>query len=133
MKSIVILLILGQVLSSCFTNKNLTKHEPITHDLLTKLKPGRKYTFQLKLGVKQVVKVTQVKDSIITGLIYEKNDKGKKTWSDYSVTFDSVEKDVAKISVLKLNPFLTSAAIVVSVYCTLYIFALAYIDAYGAL
>ncbi|HET6539163.1 MAG TPA: hypothetical protein VFG46_01705 [Chryseolinea sp.] len=69
MKTTAILLILVQVLSSCITYKNLTKRETITQDFLTHLKTDRKYVFELKIGIKQFVKVTQIKDNIVTGLI----------------------------------------------------------------
>jgi hypothetical protein len=110
MKLILILFLLVHLLSSCVTYKNLTKHETITHELLAGLKPDRKYIFELKNGVRQIVKVTEVKDDIITGLMLDKNGVGKK-WIDYSATFDSMQTGVAKISVSKVNPYVTGAGI----------------------
>jgi hypothetical protein len=112
MKLIALLFLLVHVLSSCVTYKNLTKHETITHEFLAGLKPDKKYIFELKNGVRQVVKVTQVKDNIITGLMLDKTGDGKK-WIDYSATFDSMEKGVVKISVKKINPYLTGAGVLV--------------------
>ena len=59
-----------------------------------------------------MVKVTQVKDNVITGLVLDKNGNGKK-WIDFSATFDSMQKGVVKISVRKINPYLTSAGVLV--------------------
>jgi hypothetical protein len=112
MKTTAILLILVQVLSSCITYKNLTKREAITYDFLTHMKTDKKYVFELKIGIKQFVKVTSVKDNIVTGLIFEEGSKGKKTWNPYSATFDSMQNNVAKISILKFNPYLTGAIVV---------------------
>jgi hypothetical protein len=113
MKSLPILFLLALITSSCFTTKNLTKHEAITHDFLASLKPGKKYVFELKIGTRQYVRIKQVTDEIISGQIYEKNNDGKKVWSDYSETFENMEKNVSKISVIKLNPYLTTASITV--------------------
>ena len=112
MKTTAILLILVQVLSSCITYKKLTKRETITQDFLTHLKTDRKYVFELKIGIKQFVKVTQIKDNIVTGLIFEVGSNGKKKWNPYSATFDSMQSNVAKISILKFNPYLTGAIVV---------------------
>ena len=112
MKTTAILLILVQVLSSCITYKNLTKRETITQDFLTHLKTDRKYVFELKIGIKQFVKVTQIKDNIVTGLIFEEGSNGKKKRNPYSATFDSMQNNVAKISILKFNPYLTGAIVV---------------------
>jgi len=117
MKSKAILFLVVHVLSSCVTYKNLTKHETITHEFLADLKPEKKYIFELKNGVKQIVKVTQVKDSIITGLILDHSGNGKK-WTDYSATFDSMQEGVAKISVSKVNPYVTGAGIFVVALAT---------------
>ena len=57
MKSIAILLLLVHLSSSCVAYKNLTKRETITHDFLTHMKTDRKYIFELKIGIKQFVKV----------------------------------------------------------------------------
>ena len=118
MKTTAIFLVLVQVLSSCMTYKNLTKREAITHDFLTHMKTDRKYIFELKIGVKQFVKVTQVKDNMVTGRILDKDSNGKKEWSDYSVTFDSMQKDVAKISMLKFNPLPIGAVVLVVLVVT---------------
>ena len=91
MKSIALLCLLVHGLTSCVTYKNLTKNETITHELLADLKPDKKYIFELRNGIRQVVKVTQVKDNIITGLMLDKNGNGAN-WIDYSATFDSMQK-----------------------------------------
>ena len=110
MKSIGISLLAALVLSSCVTYKNLTKHEAITHEFLADLQEDKKYIFELNNGTRQIVKVTKVKDNIVTGLIYYKHSDGKQ-WTDYSATFDSIQNGVTKISVSKVNPYLTGAAV----------------------
>ena len=118
MKLTAVLLILVHVLSSCMTYKNLTKRETITHDFLTNMKTDRKYIFELKIGIKQFVKVTQIKDNIVTGRILGKDSNGKKEWTDYSATFDSMQNNVAKISMLKFNPLPIGAVVVVVLVVT---------------
>ena len=118
MKSLPILFLLALITSSCYTTKNLTKHEAITHDFLAGLKPGKKYVFELKIGIKQYVRIKQVSDEVISGEIYEENNDGKKIWTDYSATFESMEKNVSKISVIKINPYLTTAGITVATVVT---------------
>ncbi len=126
MKSLVILFLVALITSSCFTAKNLTKHEAITHDLLAGLKPGKKYIFELKIGITQFVRVKHVKDDIISGQILAKNNEGKKVWSEFSETFENMEKNVTKISIIKMNPYLTAASItvvtVVTTFCLLIYF-----------
>ena len=126
MKLLAILFLLALIASSCVTSKNLTKHEAVTHDLLAGLEPGKKYVFELKIGTEQIVRVKHVKDDIISGQILAKNNEGKKVWSDFSETFENMEKNVAKISVIKVNPYLTAASItvvtVVTTFCLLIYF-----------
>jgi hypothetical protein len=110
MKSFSVRVLLVIVFSSCVTYKNLTKREAITHELLAGLKEDEKYIFELRNGTRQVVKVVQVKDSVITGLFLDKNGTGKN-WNDYSATFDTMQREVVKISMAKFNPYVTGAGI----------------------
>ena len=115
MKSLAILFLLVQIASSCIAPKNLTKHSAVTRDLLAGLEPGKKYLFELKIGTKQLVRIKHVKDNVISGQIYLKNNAGKKVWSEFSASFEDMQNHVAKISVYKLNPYLTAAGITVAV------------------
>jgi len=114
MKPLVILVLLAQLLSSCFTYKSLTKKEPVTLDFISKLKPGKKYKFELKTGQTLVVHVVTIDTENITGYIYRRSG-GKTTKESYSETFQSIEQNVAKISVRKFNPYLTTVSIVVPI------------------
>jgi 3-hydroxymyristoyl/3-hydroxydecanoyl-(acyl carrier protein) dehydratase len=107
-----ILLLLTQI-TSCIAPKNLTKRDAITHDFLAGLKPGKKYLFELKVGIKQIVRITQIKDDRFTGQVYAENSDGRKVWNDYSETFE-----VAKISIYKFNPYLSAAAVMTVVIGT---------------
>ena len=61
------------------------------------------------------MRIKHVKDNVISGQIYLKNNAGKKVWSEFSASFEDMQNDVAKISVYKLNPYLTAAGITVAV------------------
>jgi hypothetical protein len=106
MKHFILLISILFLLSSCFTYKNVTKKEAITHDFLSKLEPGKKYAFRLRTGLTLFIRVTRVEDDRVVGYYYE-----KKTKNDFSVSFQEIERDVAKISILKLNPYLTGTSI----------------------
>jgi hypothetical protein len=82
------------------------------------LKPGKKYLFELKVGIKQIVRITQIKDDRFTGQVYAENSDGRKVWNDYSETFENIEKQVAKISIYKFNPYLSAAAVMTVVIGT---------------
>jgi len=114
-KLLLILVLLAQLLSSCFTYKSPTKKEPVTLDFISKLKPGERYKFELKTGQTLVIHILTVSTETITGYIYRHDGKGKVTKNDYSDTLQSVEKNVAKISVLKFNPYLTIVSIAVPI------------------
>jgi len=118
MKTWVMMFLLAQITSSCIAPKNLTKHKAITREFLASLKPGKRYLFELKIGIKQVVKIGQVKGDRFTAQIYGKNTEGEKVWSDYSETFENLQKNVAKISIYKVNPYWTIVAITMGVVIT---------------
>jgi len=118
MKTWIILLLIAQITSSCIAPKNLTKHKAITREFLAGLKPGKRYLFELKIGIKQVVKIEQINDDGFVAQIYGKNSDGKKVWSDYSETFETLQKNVAKISIYKVNPYWTIIAVVMGVVVT---------------
>ena len=115
MKQLVILVLLVQLLPSCITYRNLTKNEPITYDLLSKLEPGKKYKFELKVknSLPQIIYVTGVDSETITGYFYQKSVNGKRAKINYSETFEKIQLSTSKISVAKHNPLLTTTAILV--------------------
>ena len=114
MKSLLLLALLASPLSSCFTYKSLTKKEPITHDFLSKLEPERRYRFDLKTGETLIIHILTIKGENITRYVY-RHSKSKMNKSDYSDTFQNIEANVAKISVLKFNPYLLTVCIAVPV------------------
>ena len=48
-KTLAMVVMLAQLLSSCYSSKNLNKgDEPFTDDFLSKIEPGKRYEFKLK-------------------------------------------------------------------------------------
>lgn len=112
--TIVMMVMLTELLSSCYLSKNLNKEKkPFTDEFLSRLEPGKRYEFKLKTGQKQTVYLTGVDNQTISGFYFVENGKGKKTKSDYSASFQSMQENVAEIHVRKFSPVLTIAAIVV--------------------
>jgi len=130
MKQLVVMVLLAQLLFSCKSYQSITKTEKINKDFLSRLEPGKKYMFELRSGLRPIVEVMHVAHDTITGNIYQDDASGKRTKSSYSGSFESIEKDVVKISVRKNNPYLTTAAIVVGAASVTFL-ALAFAVAYG--
>ena len=106
------MVMLTELLSSCYSSKNLNKEKkPFTEDFLSKLEPGKRYEFKLKTGQTQTVYLNSVDNQTISGFYFAPNGKGKKTKSDYSTSFKSVQENVTEILERKFNPFLTIVAI----------------------
>jgi len=113
-RTLVMMVMLTELLSSCYTSKNLNKEKkPITEDFLSKLEPGKRYEFKLKTGQTQTVYLSSVDNQTISGFYFTANDKGKKTKSDYSTSFKSIQENVVEIHVRKFSTVLTIAAFVV--------------------
>jgi len=112
--TIVMMVTLTGLLSSCYTSKNLNKEKkPLSDEFLSKLEPGKRYEFMLKTGQKQTVYVSSVENQTISGIYFVENDKGKKTKSDYSTSYKTIQENVTEIHVRKFNAFFTIVAIVV--------------------
>ena len=95
-KKLVMLVLLTQLLSSCYSSKKLNRRdEPITSDFLSRLEPGKRYEFKLYTGEKQTIYVTSVEDRTITGYV-AKRTKGKTAKSKYSASFKSVQDSVGQ-------------------------------------
>jgi len=147
--TLIMLVLVTPLLSSCFSYKNLTKKkEPITHDLLAKLKPGKKYKFELKLGETQKIYISDITGETVTGYLYQEGKKVtnrnsqsvssitgqieyqelyvKETKSNYSDNFENITRNVAKISRRKFNPFKTAALIILPAAAIIGYSAIAY-------
>ncbi len=132
---LLLVVLIAPLLSSCFSYKNLTKNEPVTSDLLSKLKPGKKYKFELAIGEIQKIYISNVTVDRITGYLYREGkyttnrntqsvntvsgqidfEKGyvKETRSNYSDSFENITKNVTCISRRKFDPMKTTALVVV--------------------
>ena len=122
--TLVMMVMLTELLSSCYSSKNLNKEKkPFTDEFLSKLEPGKRYEFKLKTGQKQTVYVTSVDNQTISGFYSAPNGKGKKTKSEYSASFESIQENVAEIHLRKFSPALTVAACVVPTALFLFIIA----------
>jgi hypothetical protein len=131
---LLLVVLVAPLLSSCFSYKNLTKKEPITYDLLSKLKPGKKYKFELAIRQTQKIYISEVTGDRITGYLYNEGkyktnrhiqsvntisgqieyqkDYVKETRSNYSDNFENITKNVTRISRRKFDPLKTTALIV---------------------
>jgi hypothetical protein len=113
-RTLVMMIMLTVLLSSRYLSKNLNKEKkPLTEEFLSKLEPGKKYEFGLKTGQKQNVYLSSVDNQTISGFYFVKNAKGKKTKSEYSASYKSIQENVTEIYVRKFSPLLTIAACVV--------------------
>jgi len=57
--TMVVLVPLASLLSSCYSYKNITRKEAITKEFLSKLEPGKKYKFELMIGETQTIYITK--------------------------------------------------------------------------
>ena len=114
LRTLVMMVMLAELLSSCYSSKNLNKEKkPFTDEFLSQLEPGKRYEFKLKTGQKQTVYLSSVDNQAISGFYFAQNGKGKKIKSDYSTSFRSIQENVTEIHVRKFSPILTIAACVV--------------------
>jgi len=123
-KPVLGVVLLSLLLSSCYSYKNITKKEPITKELLSELKPGKKYEFELMIGVTQSIYITAIHGETITGYFYQNtksiNNRDNPSESTgeavtktiYTDNFSNIIKNVAKISQRKINPILISALVI---------------------
>lgn len=146
--TLIMFVLVTSLFSSCFSYKNLTKKEPITHDLLARLKPGKKYKFELKIGETQKIYINHVTGETISGYLYQegklvtnRNRQSvssitgqieyqevyvKETKSNYSDNFENITRNVAKISRRKFDPFKTAALIILPAAAIIGYSAIAY-------
>jgi len=92
------------LLLSCASHKEHSNAEPITHEFLSKLESGKKYTFELKSGQTQKVGVTKIEDETISGYVLYEGTDGKTIRTSYSSSFESIERNVARITERKTDP-----------------------------
>jgi len=96
------------LLLSCTAYRSVTRNQPITGELLSSLKTGKRYAFKLKLGETQFIKVTSVVDERVTGYLLVKDEHGKTIETNYSDRFENIENNVASISVSEVQWGITS-------------------------
>ena len=144
-----ILVLLTFMLSSCYSYKSISRREPITREFLSKLEPGKKYEFELMIGETQTIYITAITGETIYGVLYQDGkivkDKStssvsavtgqieqldvyvKTTQINYSDSFENVMKNVAKISVRKVDPVKIAALIIVPSAVMVGVWALAHL------
>jgi hypothetical protein len=120
---LLILSLLAFLLSSCHSYKNLTVKKAITRDFLLSLEPGRRYAFELKNGEKRYIDITIVANETVIGFIHQRRAKRRSNTIMYTSSFADIEREVAKISIWKVNPFTTTVTCIAAAYATLYIVA----------
>lgn len=100
------------VLSSCFAPKNLNKeNKPFTDDILSKIKPGKRYKFELKTGPSQTVTLPVLTIKLLPGFTTRNKGKGRKGLKViFQPVLKNIQEGVAKIYVRKFNPILTTVA-----------------------
>jgi hypothetical protein len=119
-KQLVIMVSLALVLSSCYSYKSITRNEPITKDFLSTLYPGGKYAFDLKSGQTMHIEITSTKNDTIVGVMHQNGIDGVV---DYSESFETIERNVARISRWKRDITLTVFAIAVPATLTVVVIA----------
>jgi len=105
-----VVMILALLLSSCYSYKSINKNEPITRENLSKLDLGGTYLFDLKAGEPFYVQVTNIKADTIVGVMHGKN---KSEFLNYSESFETIQRNVVKISLRRRDTTLTVFAIAV--------------------
>ncbi len=120
---LVILSLLAFLLSSCYSYKNLTIKKSITRDFLLSLEPGKRYAFELMNGQIQYIELTSVEKEMVVGFLCQRRSKGRSNTILYTSSFADIEREVAKISVWKVNPFTTTVTCIAAGYATLYLVA----------
>jgi len=120
---LVILSLLACLLSSCYSYKNLTIKTSISRDFLISLEPGRRYAFELKNGEKRYIDITIVANETVFGVIHQRRAKRGSNTILYTSSFADIEREVAKISIWKVNPFTTTVTSLAAAFATLYIVA----------
>jgi len=116
---VVLLSLLTFLLSSCYSYKNLTKKEFITRDFLSRLKPGKRYAFELKNGQTQYIDITSVEKDVVVGFARQRRAKSRSNTTMYTSSFENIELEVAEIYVWKVNPFTTTVTSIAAAYATL--------------
>jgi hypothetical protein len=109
------------LLLSCYTYKSITKNKPVTREVLSELESGKTYTFELRTGFSFRVYVESIEADTIVGYALVESADGTEDKMRYSEGFDSVIEKVAKISLRKHNPYLTSTLIAVAAFTTAFL------------
>ena len=120
-KHAALLALLVPLLVSCYSYKSITKNEPVTREVLSTLESGKTYAFELKTGFVFKVYVERIEADTIVGYAFLEGADGKENKIRYSEGFENVVKHVAKISLWKHNPYLTSALITVAAFATAFL------------
>jgi len=120
-KSLALIVLLVPLLLSCYSYKSITKNKPVTREVLSKLESGKIYTFELKTGFIFKVNVERIDSDTIVGYAFLVGADGKENKIRYSEGFENVVKQVAKISLWKHNPYLTSTLITVAAFTTAFL------------
>lgn len=116
MKTLIILVWLIPLLSSCFTNKSLVKRgEPITVDVVSKMQPQKMHWIRIRTGQEFKLYVTRIDSAKVFGEVHEKDSLGFITKHPYEDTFINLQKNATKIRVHKFDPIKTTTVIAVPI------------------
>ena len=79
--------------------------------MIANLKPGKRYEFELKTGNTLKVTIEKLEGDQLIGFHHTKDSLGRMVTNPFSDSFENLEKNTAKISVSKFDPFLTSVTV----------------------
>ncbi len=113
LKTLVILALIVLPLTSCISQQRPSRHQQITRDFLLKLETGKDYLLELKSGATLEIYLQDISPERISGFSYYYESRAKVTIPDYSDTFETIEKNVARITLLKREPLIYSKAVYV--------------------
>jgi hypothetical protein len=120
-RSLVLMVLFVPLLLSCYTYKSITKNKPVTREVLSELETGKTYTFELRTGFSFRIYVESVETDTIVGYAFVESADGKEDKMRYSEGFENLIEQVAKISLWKHNPYLTSTLVAVAAFTTAFL------------
>lgn len=97
---------------SCVSYQAVNKRDKtVTKEMIANLKAGKRYEFELKTGNTLTITIEKLDAEQLIGFHHTHDSLGRMVTNPFSDSFENLEKNTAKISVSKFNPFLTSMAL----------------------
>ena len=105
---LIVLLSVALLFPSCVSYQAVNKRDKtVTKEMIANLKPGKRYEFELKTGNTLKVTIERLESDQLIGFYHAYDSLGRVATNPFSDSFENLEKNTAKISVSKFNPYLT--------------------------